>query len=257
MLKVIILENDDYQADYIENIVTQRRMINNTLQSYDMKVWLQTNDPQEVIKKVKNEDYFAILDIELDGDISGIDVAEQIRAKSEFAEIIFVTAYQEYLPYTVSRRIEPFDYISKGDKIESITDRLRIDIDEAYVRYQNYVNNNQHHQDKFIYEPIRGVKRQVDFEDLYYIEAIKNKSRRLRIVGKSIRIEYHGELGKISDERLLRINQSTLINPLSIQRFSKKERTVYFDDEISVTVSYRKLKLLTDFLNDMKNNIVY
>ena len=63
MLKVIILENDDYQADYIENIVTQRRMINNTLQSYDMKVWLQTNDPQEVIKKVKNEDYFAILDI--------------------------------------------------------------------------------------------------------------------------------------------------------------------------------------------------
>ena len=251
MLKVIILENDDYQADYIENIVTQRRMINNTLQSYDMKVWLQTNDPQEVIKKVKNEDYFAILDIELDRDISGIDVAEQIRAKSEFAEIIFVTAYQEYLPYTVSRRIEPFDYISKGDKIESITDRLRIDIDEAYV------NNNQHHQDKFIYEPIRGVKRQVDFEDLYYIEAIKNKSRRLRIVGKSIRIEYHGELGKISDERLLRINQSTLINPLSIQRFSKKERTVYFDDEISVTVSYRKLKLLTDFLNDMKNNIVY
>ena len=109
MLKVIILENDDYQADYIENIVTQRRMINNTLQSYDMKVWLQTNDPQEVIKKVKNEDYFAILDIELDRDISGIDVAEQIRAKSEFAEIIFVTAYQEYLPYTVSRRIEPFD----------------------------------------------------------------------------------------------------------------------------------------------------
>ena len=46
MLKVIILENNDYQSDYIEKIVTQRRMINNTPQSYDMKVWLQTDDPQ-------------------------------------------------------------------------------------------------------------------------------------------------------------------------------------------------------------------
>ncbi len=88
-------------------------------------------------------------------------------------KLSFVTAYQEYLPYTVSRRIEPFDYISKGEKIESIADRLRIDIDEAYARYQNYMNSNQKHQEKFTYEPTHGVKRQVDFENLYYIESVK------------------------------------------------------------------------------------
>lgn len=251
MLKVIILENDDYQADYIEKVVTQRRMINNTPHSYDMSVWLQTKNPQEVIEKVKDEDYLAILDIELDGSISGIDVAEQIRRKSEFAEIIFVTAYQEYLPYTVSRRIEPFDYVSKGDQIESITERLRKDIDEAYARYQNYVNNNQKHHNKFIYEPIRGVKRQVDFEDLYYIETVKNKNRCLRIIGKNIHIEYRGELGKINDDRLLRVNQSTLVNPLAIQEFNRKSRTAYFDDgNLKVTISYRKVKELTEFLKN-------
>lgn len=253
MLKVIILENNDYQSDYIEKIVTQRRMINNTPQSYDMKVWLQTDDPQEVIKKVKGEDYLAILDIELDNKISGIDVAEEIRKKSEFAEIIFVTAYQEYLPYTVSRRIEPFDYVSKGQDITSITDRLRKDIDEAYLRYQNYINGGQKKQDKFTYEPIHGVKRQVNFDDLYYIESVKNENRRLRIVGKNIRIEYHGELRKIDDDRLLRVNQSTLINPLSIQEFNRKERVVYFgDSELKVTVSYRKVKMLSEFLEREK-----
>ena len=250
MLKVIILENNDYQSDYVEKLVTQRRMINETPHSYDMKVWLQTADPQEVIRKVDNEDYLASLDVELDGDISGIDVAEHIRKKAAFAEIVFVTAYKKYLLHTVSRRIEPLDYISKGKDIASITDRLREDIDEAYLRYQSYINGGQKKQDKFTYEPMRGVKRQVNFDDLYYIESVKNENRRLRIVGKNIRIEYHGELRKIADDRLLRVNQSTLINPLAVQEFSKKERLVYFgsDRELTVTVSYRKVKMLSNFL---------
>lgn len=186
MLKVIILENNDYQSDYVEKLVTQRRMINETPHSYDMKVWLQTADPQEVIRKVDNEDYLAILDVELDDDISGIDVAEHIRKKAAFAEIVFVTAYKKYLLHTVSRRIEPLDYISKGKDITSITDRLREDIDEAYLRYQSYINGGQKKQDKFTYEPMRGVKRQVNFDDLYYIESVKNENRRLRIVGKTV-----------------------------------------------------------------------
>ena len=75
----------------------------------------------------------------------------------------------------------------------------------------------------------------------------------MRIVGKNIRIEYHGELRKIDDDRLLRVNQSTLINPLSIQEFNRKERVVYFgDSELKVTVSYRKVKMLSEFLEREK-----
>ncbi|MBU5283951.1 DNA-binding response regulator [Limosilactobacillus reuteri] len=257
MLKVIILENDDYQADYTERLVSQRKLINATPNSYDIELYLRTNDPQEVIDSIKDEAYLAILDIELENQLSGIDVAEQIRKKAEFAEIIFITAYQEYLPYTVSHRIEPFDYISKGEQIESIADRLRTDIDEAYARYQNYMNSNQKHQEKFTYEPTHGVKRQVDFENLYYIESVKNTNRRLRIVGKDIRIEYRGELGQVNNKHLLKVNQSTLINPKAIREFNRKERVVYFDEnqEIKITVSYRKIKSLVNFLEKDNNGL--
>lgn len=81
MLKVIILENDDYQADYTERLVSQRKLINATPNSYDIELYLRTNDPQEVIDSIKDEAYLAILDIELDNQLSGIDVAEQIRKK--------------------------------------------------------------------------------------------------------------------------------------------------------------------------------
>lgn len=251
MLKVIILENDARQADYVEHLVAQRKLINVTPNTYDLEVALRTDDPQTVIDSIKDEAYLAILDIELDSQLSGIDVAEQIRKKADFAEIIFVTAYQEYLPFTVSRRIEPFDYVSKDDDQEKVTDRLRQDIDEAYVRYLNYLASNQKCQETFSYEVSRGIKRQVNLDDLYYVESVKNENRRLRIVGRNIRIEYRGELRQIDDDRLFKVNQSALINPQNIHEFNRKERVVYFDDQhqVQLTVSYRKVKALADFLS--------
>lgn len=115
MLKVIILEDNDYQAKYIEKIVSQRQMINVTPQPYDMKLYLHTADPQEIINGLKDDDYLAILDIELGNHkLTGIDVAEEIRRKANFAEIIFITAYQKYLPFTVSRRIRAIRLHRKG-----------------------------------------------------------------------------------------------------------------------------------------------
>lgn len=253
MLNVIIVENNSYQAEYLKKIVNQRIMINPTPNSYDMQVALQSCEPADVISRVKHAAYLAILDIELGNDLNGIDVAEAIRKKAEFAEIIFVTAYKEYLPYTVSRRVEPFDYILKGNDISSIVDRLRRDIDEAYSRYQFFLNTPQRQAVKFIYEPVKGVKRQINLSDLYYIESVKYKSRRLRIVGKNVRVEYPGTLNKVGCKQLLGVNQSTLVNPQNILEFDRKNRLLYFteDKKIKCSVSYRKIKAI---VNVLKNN---
>ncbi|WP_318630513.1 LytTR family transcriptional regulator DNA-binding domain-containing protein [Limosilactobacillus reuteri] len=57
-------------------------------------------------------------------------------------------------------------------------------------------------------------------------------------------------MNQVDSKHLLKVNQSTLINPKAIQEFNRKERIVYFDAnrEIKVTVSYRKIKSLVDFL---------
>lgn len=250
MLKVIIVENNTDQERYIQSIIEHRIMINSTPNSYDdMKIMMHSDDPSEIKKRISHEDYFAVLDIELGKNTNGIDIAEIIRKRANFAEIIFVTAYKEYLPYTVSRRIEPLDYISKGNDITSIADRLRQDIDEAYSRYQSFLTIPQKQYQKFIYEPVHGIKRQISLEDLYYIESVKYKSRRLRIVGKNLRIEYSGTLNKIKNDQLLRISQSAIVNPKNIIEFDKGNRIIYFskDHQIKCNVSYRKVKLLNKF----------
>lgn len=251
MLKVIIVENNARQARYIRQLVEQRIMINPTPAEYDMKVVVQSADPDEVMKSLGHEDYLAILDIELDRQSNGMDVAEKIRHRANFAEIIFVTAYQEYLPYTVSRRIEPLDYISKGTKIESVSGRLRQDIDEAYARYQLFLNGPQEKRATFVYEPVRGVKRQIDLADLYFVESVKNKNRRLRIVGKNFLAEYHGNLSQIKTDKLIKVSQSVLVNPQNIVEFDKKKRVLYFtrDHEVKCAVAYRKVRLLNKLLS--------
>lgn len=253
MLKVIIVENNAKYEQYIQSIIKHRIMINPTPNCYDdMVISLQSDNPFEIKKKIKDENYLAILDIELGKDVNGIDIAEMIRREANFAEIIFITAYNEYLPYTISRRIEPLDYISKSDSITSITERLQKDIDEAYSRYQSFLDVPQKQYETFVYEPLRGVKRQINLEDLFYVESIKYKSRRLRIVGKNLRVEYSGTLNQIKKKQLIRISQSAIINPKNVIEFDKKNRIVFFskDHSIKCNVSYRKVTELNKFFSN-------
>lgn len=58
------------------------------------------------------------LDIELgdnQDDINGVDLAEEIKKLDQRAQIVFVTAYDEYMELTYQRRIGSIDYINKSN----------------------------------------------------------------------------------------------------------------------------------------------
>lgn len=251
MLKVIILEDNKDQAKRIESLVNKQQMINRTPHSYDMEVALVTGNPKQLLDFLKEDDYLAILDVELgENQSNGIDVAEQIRKVASFAEIIFISAYQQYLPYTVSRRVEPFDYIDKGMEITRLRARLRDDIDEAYARYQASLASHNADKTYITYEIGHGSRRKIPLSELYYIESIKYASRRIRIVGKNIRIECHGELKSIQNNNLLQVSQSAIVNPMTIREFDQENRQIYFDinHKISLLVSYRRMRDLIKML---------
>lgn len=257
MLKVIILEDNLTFQRQLQEWVEQRIMINPTATSYaDMQLTLQTADPEIVKAQIQADYYLAILDIELATSLSGIDIAEIIRQRAKFAAIIFVTAYQEYLPYTVSRRIEPLDYINKDQPTDALVSRLREDLDEAYQRYRVFSQFPQHQVDQFVYEPTHGIKRRVNFADIFYLEAVSGQSRRIRIVGQNVHAEYTGTLTKITDARFLKVSRGVLVNPNNIIEFDQQERQLYFDDDcqIGVDVSYRNLKMLKNWLRDHSKN---
>ena len=90
--------------------------VNNEL---DAKVSLATQNPEDVLKYVKNDSVdVLILDIDLKSDLSGIDIANKVRAINKKVYIIFATAHLEYL--ILAYKYKTFDYLPKPISIENL-----------------------------------------------------------------------------------------------------------------------------------------
>lgn len=99
------------------------------------------NELKKLISK-KNGNYIYILDIELD-EISGIDIAKEIRNLDFESIIIISTSYMDYLPYTIKSKLMILDFVSKFEDYEK---NLICAISKAYEIYKKkskYIRNLQ------------------------------------------------------------------------------------------------------------------
>ena len=71
---------------------------------------------QEIISNKDNLKIY-LLDIELE-DISGIDIAREIRKNDTKSIIIISTTYVEYLPFALKNKLMLFDFVSKFENYE-------------------------------------------------------------------------------------------------------------------------------------------
>lgn len=253
MLSIIILEDDLNQLYEIEEIVKNRIMINPTPHEYDMRVDLVTPNPDEVVRFVQaDQAYCLITDIDLKHKLSGIDVAEIVRNNSRFSEIIFVTAFGQYLPLTISRHVESLDFIFKSDADGPMPQRLRETVDEAYGRYLKFITVPERAVERIVYHPTKGLVKTVDVDQLFYIQAVKGKSRLIQIVGKNLHVETHGELANYDDTSLVKVNRGIVLNPANVVELDVKNPRVYFDKEqiVSCDISIRHLKELRKHLDE-------
>lgn len=253
MLSTIILEDDLHQLHVIEEIVKNRIMINPTPHEYDMRVDLVTANPDEVVQFIQaHQAYCLITDIDLKHKLSGIDVAEIVRNNSRFSEIIFVTAFGQYLPLTITRHVEPLDFIFKSDAEGPMPQRLRETIDEAYGRYLKFIATPEREVERIAYHPTKGLVKTVAVDQLFYIQAVKGKNRLILIVGRNLHVETHGELANYDDTSLLKVNRGLVINPANVVELDTKNRRVYFDQEhiVACDISFRHLKELRKHLDE-------
>jgi two-component system response regulator AgrA len=121
----------------------------------------KTTNPNDLIKYLdENSPNVLILDIDLKSNISGLDVAEQIRKKDKNIYIIFSTAHLEY--GLVAYKYKTFDYLPKpltSERLEDTIIRLLDDIHgniSSYIRLDN--NKTIIKQDTIQYIKKEGMK---------------------------------------------------------------------------------------------------
>lgn len=202
-----------------------------------------------VANDIKNGIYF--LDIELSQQSeakNGVDLAEFIKKQDENAQIIFVTAYEKYAPLTYRRRIGAIDYISKNLSSDEIIQRLEETLRGAI---DNLTNMIKYGNQNFKYKIGRNVFK-VSENEVIYIEN-STMQHKVHMVTDHGDVEFKGNISQVAKDAdfLVKVSQSTLINPNNIQAIDTHNKLIIFDENNAITYSrsYRKVikQLMTRF----------
>ena len=239
MLKIYICENNNKQRCTLEKI------INNIIafENHNMEIILSTSNPYELLDTIENKDYTGIyfLDIDLNSNINGIDLAKKIRCYDPRGFIIFVTNRLEMSYLSFLHNIEAMDFISKNQPKE-IPNRIK---NCLYNANNRYIYNSQRIQKVFSIK-INGTIINIDYDKILFFETSSN-IHKIIVHHMDGEVEFYGKmkaLENILDSRFYSCHTSYIVNKDKIKEINKKSRIAHLINNDTCLISTRGLKLL-------------
>lgn len=189
MLKVYICEDNTKQREYLTSCISEIIKV----EDFAFEVAVSTDDPKVILDAIKEENQEGIyfLDIDLNTDINGIELADEIRKIQPRCYIIFVTTHSEMSYMTFSYKVEAMDFIIK-DNVREIKNRVHqclINCDQLSGRQSDDVTQN------FMVRMGDRVKA-VPYNDILFFEVSKN-SRKIILYAKNCKLEFVGKMKDI------------------------------------------------------------
>ena len=188
----------------------------------DAKVSFYTDKPEKVLEYEKeNTVDVLILDINLNSNISGIDLGKEIRKRNKKLYIIFSTGHLEYslLAYSV----KTFDYLPKPitlERLEVTLNRLLDDLNSSTSN--NFIKLNN--------------KTIINEKEINYI---KRDGMKLVFCTGSGNYETYSSFNKIESllpENFVRCHKSYIANTENILNINTNNNTIVFNNDLSCDI---------------------
>lgn len=237
MLRFIVCEDNKDFLGRLCNVVNKVMMPYNfeykinKFTSYDKEV-------EEIIKR-KYEQKVYILDIEL-GDISGLEIASEIREQDLDSIIIFVTAHNECKNDIFYSRLLAIDYIAK--------DRLWEERFESTLEYTiKAINRRRVLAFEFNYNSYR-----VPFNDILYIEKVQDNQKCIINTENGNRFEIITTITELIEKlgpNFFQSHKSCIVNVDKIKKINYADNTITFlNNECVYLLSNRRKKELREYV---------
>lgn len=249
-LNIFIVEDESIVAKDIQN----------NLIKLGYNVLGIANNGKDAIEQIKdlNPDV-VLMDIMIKGDLTGIEVAEQIR-KFVNVPVIFLTAYADESTLSRAKVTEPYGYILKPFKEIDLHSTIEMAVykhqkDAALQKERDFlyslVENKDSSQNDILFVKANSKLVKVYLKDIYYVEALKDyviiNTQYARYTVHSTMKDIEKKLGNID---FVRVHRSYIVRTDKIQAI--ENQTVVLENEkkaIPVGGSYRdellsKLNLL-------------
>jgi two-component system response regulator AgrA len=240
VLGVFICEDNIPEKEKITECV--RNYI--TLKGLCMEIALSSGCPRELLdhRRASKVDGLYFLDMELNADINGLELAEQIRELDPRGFIVFITSHADMLHLTFKYKVEAMDYITKDT--EDISERIFECIDKAYTLY-SLKPSGPH--DKFVINISKSRYVSLNRCEILYFEAVGGHM--IYVHSENGRYLFGGNLNKIQStlgSDFFRCHKSVLVNLSKITELKMKEKEVMLGSNAKCIMSARCAGKLRD-----------
>lgn len=199
----------------------------------DAGVVFTSSNPEELIDFIgRNEVNVLFLDIDLNSQSNGIDIAKEIRKNNKSIYIIFITAHFEYI--VSAFECKTFDFIQKPFSFSKL--------ENTVLRLFEDMNANS---SKFI--PLGNNRKLINQNLINYIQ--KDGMKATYYLGPSV-IESYGSFNKISKslpDNFVRCHKSFIVNVNNISNIDLTNNTIFFKHSAS-SICYIGPKYKNNFL---------
>lgn len=196
------------------------------------------SDPHQLLSSLPDKADMGIylLDIQLNSDINGLDLAKEIRFRDPRGFIVFITSHDEYAPKTFQLRVEAFDYIDKNSPNLNATISLTLSkIHERYARFQTSILNNPR------------IEFQCNRHIYYYFAndivafTTSEFSHRIKLLTADGSIDFNGSLGRIIRElpssHFVQCHRAYIINKNHVKNYDSAAHILELSNHMKIPVS--------------------
>ena len=245
-IKILLVEDDLSYAVELEMLVEEL--------GYELMDTVDNSD--SVFKILENEKPDLILmDIEIKGNLTGIELAERIQENKTEIGIIFITSFNDRETYNLSRKTKNFGYIVKPFNhltLESTIETALMSI----AKDENNLNNleDQEEDDGFkmweedlIFEKFVFIKKRTRLEKvmIYDIQAIEADGNYCKIITEDkkfvLKMSLRKVYGILSNKNFVRTSKSNIINMLAITFIELSTNKIVINNkEFPIGIKYKE-----------------
>jgi len=238
---IIVEDNKNYRVrtkDIIESYMMETN-VNYTIKTFEY----YTDKLKKIVEHTDDGHYIYILDIDLQNDDSGIDIANDIRSKHDYDSIIILeTGYKELISEAQRLRLSLLDYVCKSVNYDKNIKEL-LDLSLDIFGYKRSV--------KF---QVEKIDYNLKYDNIYRIETDNTSSdRKCVVITKNKR--YNVKKPLYFFERQLntdfyKINKGCIINLTKIKKCDYQKNAITFDNGeiLRGNISIRSVKGLRQVL---------
>ncbi|MCL2663439.1 MAG: LytTR family DNA-binding domain-containing protein [Oscillospiraceae bacterium] len=222
-----------------------------TIEDLDVKIEKTASSPNEILEYLQDNKIAGLyfLDIDLCADMTGIELAEKIRAYDPRGFIVFVTADEYSLPLTMKYRVEALDYVVKGTP--GFEKRIAECIIDAYKKYSTAATPLQQ---KFPIKVSKHTTVVIDCDDILYFRNSPIHTHNVILVTHNDRYEFRENLSRIEqqlDSTFYRCHRTFIVNLAKITMIDSEKYELVLIGGERVGVSARHVKKIALLLQKL------